>query len=763
MTKLPTWVFFATIVVLNFPSSGLKAQQPKELQQVEQLVSNPKADTATIGKLLEIGEVFVEKSNTTPSAVNTVFYISRKMEVLSSRLNDSLGIGLSQLLLAKAHRISGDNAEAMLSSQKALLLISRFGKPLQKAEALIELGGSYGNSVSDLPIKIRLYQQAVDIIHEHGDMETEARVKEFLGELLQNNQQYSESVDVLNESIELYRKVGYGRLHGVYSLMAESQSALNNFVESLKYNLLAIQVGERYKDNTPLMEAVYNRVGLNYHKARYYSQAIDYFGKALEVARVRADTPTIKTMLLNTATVLMNAQQYQRSLDSLSKAMRYGESEREIEKVQIEMLYMRNYIAMDQLSRATPHYQKMQEYYQSNEMSLIAKQVMRLAFTLYLQASKKFKETLPFLQDYHEQAKEITVPLNMLADGELYSFRTDSALGNASSALKHFQKYKTLSDSLTSTAQARQMGVLQLQFQTEQKDKNIELLTQKSRLQDASLQREKLVRNIVIAGTCMIIFFMMLIYNRYRTKKKHARLLETKQDEINDQNNKLKRLLDEKEWLLKEIHHRVKNNLQIVISLLNSQSKYLDNKDAKTAIRNSQHRMYAMSLIHQKLYQTDKLGTLDMNWYIKELAAHLRDSLAKEGTVSFIIENDAICLEVAQAVPIGLIINEAVSNSIKYAFPGDRKGIIQIGLNNTNDGHCLLLISDDGVGLGDAKSMSEGKSLGINLIQGLSTQLGGEAAISSGERGVTISIRFPLSSFTDNVQLRTTTSDDENS
>ncbi|PZR25402.1 MAG: histidine kinase [Citrobacter freundii] len=749
MTRQTIPMFCITIIVLIFSPFILCAQLPTDLGKVDQLANNPKADTATIGALLKMGESFVEKSNADPSAVSAVFYISEKMEKLSIRLKDSLGIGLSQLLFAKAYRITGKNAEARLASNKSLGLISHFGKPLQKAQALIELGGTYGNSTADLPVKISFYQQAVDIIHEHGDMETEARIKEFLGELLQNNQQFSESLAVLTESLELYNKVGYGRLHGVYSLMAESQSALNNFVESLKYNLLAIQVGERYKDNTPLMEAVYNRVGLNYHKARYYEQAIDYFGKALAVARLRADTPTVKTMLLNTATVLMNAQQYQRSLDSLTRAMTYGDSKREIEKIQIEMLYLRNYIALNQLPKATPHYRKMLEYYRSDAMSLTAKQVMRLAITLYLQAFKRFEETRPFLQEYQLHKNEVSVPLNMLADGELYSFRTDSALGNATSALGHFQAYKILSDSLTSTAQARQMGVLQLQFQTEQKDKNIELLTQKNQLQDASLQREKLLRNIVIAGACMVIFFMMLIYNRYRTKKKAARLLEDKQDEINRQNSKLKRLLDEKEWLLKEIHHRVKNNLQIVISLLNSQSKFLDNKDAKAAIRNSQYRMYAMSLIHQKLYQTDELGTLDMDWYIKELAGYLKDSLNTEGNIRFIIENDPISLEVAQAVPLGLIINEAVSNSIKYAFPGDRKGTIRIELKNTDHGHCTLLIADDGVGAGDAASTSGGKSLGMDLIRGLAVQLNGEFNFNSGVNGVSISLRFPCNTFSE--------------
>ena len=150
-------------------------------------------------------------------------------------------------------------------------------------------------------------------------------------------------------------------------------------------------------------------------------------------------------------------------------------------------------------------------------------------------------------------------------------------------------------------------------------------------------------------------------------------------------------MLIEKEWLLKEIHHRVKNNLQIVISLLNTQSAYVDNEDALLAIQNSQHRMHAMSLIHQKLYQSDNLANIDMSWYIYELISYMRECFDTDNKINFVLDTEKVYLDVAQAVPLGLIINEAISNAIKYAFPADRKGAVKIVLKNIGYNNYELL------------------------------------------------------------------------
>jgi two-component sensor histidine kinase len=185
----------------------------------------------------------------------------------------------------------------------------------------------------------------------------------------------------------------------------------------------------------------------------------------------------------------------------------------------------------------------------------------------------------------------------------------------------------------------------------------------------------------------------------------------------------------------------VKNNLQIVISLLNSQSAYLNNEDALSAIRNSQHRMHAMSLIHQKLYQSDNLASIDMRWYICELVGYMQASFDTAQRIRFATETIPLQLDVAQAVPLGLILNEAISNAIKYAFPGKRKGQITIGLKTLLDGNFQLSITDDGVGLPDNFNLQESQSLGMSLMRGLAEQLDGVLTIVARD-GLSIHITF---------------------
>ena len=171
---------------------------------------------------------------------------------------------------------------------------------------------------------------------------------------------------------------------------------------------------------------------------------------------------------------------------------------------------------------------------------------------------------------------------------------------------------------------------MKIAYATEQKDslikfkeQNIQLLTKQDQLQKSKLQQGAILRNISFAVVALLIIIMALLYNRYQLKQRTNRKLESQQSEIAKQNLSLQHLVNEKEWLLKEIHHRVKNNLQIVMSLLNSQSAYIDNEPALTAIHDSQHRVHAMSLIHQKLYNSENVSSIDMSFYIRELVSYL--------------------------------------------------------------------------------------------------------------------------------------------
>jgi two-component sensor histidine kinase len=200
-------------------------------------------------------------------------------------------------------------------------------------------------------------------------------------------------------------------------------------------------------------------------------------------------------------------------------------------------------------------------------------------------------------------------------------------------------------------------------------------------------------------------------------------------------------LLKEKEWLLKEVHHRVKNNLQIMISLLNIQSANLKSELAQEAIRNSGRRMYAMSLIHQKLYQSEKMDRIDMGIYIAELAKYLKESFDVESKIQYELSTISLELDIAQAVPLGLILNEIITNSIKHAFPGAKHGKISVVLKEVPFDNYLLVIADNGVGLPKSFDLSESTSLGVRLIQGLTEQIQGEFNLENSS-GTQISILF---------------------
>lgn len=205
----------------------------------------------------------------------------------------------------------------------------------------------------------------------------------------------------------------------------------------------------------------------------------------------------------------------------------------------------------------------------------------------------------------------------------------------------------------------------------------------------------------------------------------NSRLVE-KMKRAEDQ---IKKSLGEKEVLLKEIHHRVKNNLQIIHSMLNLQLPYIQNQHAIGLFKESQNRIYSMALIHEKLYQSESLAKIDIVHYIQSLAANLLLSFGMtENSIELLIEAESISFGIDTLIPCALIINELVSNSLKHDFPGsqrNRKGRIVISLHRISDNEFVLTVGDNGVGLPEGFRIEDSKSLGLELVRVLVKQLRG--------------------------------------
>jgi len=205
---------------------------------------------------------------------------------------------------------------------------------------------------------------------------------------------------------------------------------------------------------------------------------------------------------------------------------------------------------------------------------------------------------------------------------------------------------------------------------------------------------------------------------------------------------KLQNSLKEKELMLREIHHRVKNNLQIISSLLKLQATYITDESSLEFFRISQDRVKSMALIHQQLYRSNDLSSINFGDYLRNLTTHLFQAYGvNEGNIRLTIDAINIYIGIDTAIPCGLLINELISNSLKHAFPGNRKGKINVQMENIEEDKFNLIISDNGIGFPEDIDFRNTKSLGMQLVITLTDQIDGRIELIRGN-GTTFKITF---------------------
>ena len=216
-------------------------------------------------------------------------------------------------------------------------------------------------------------------------------------------------------------------------------------------------------------------------------------------------------------------------------------------------------------------------------------------------------------------------------------------------------------------------------------------------------------------------------------------LSERKQSE-----QRIQAALQEKELLLEEVHHRVKNNLQVIHSLLDLQMLKLSDPELLTMLRDSQNRIRSMSMIHQTLYQSHDFARVDFQRFLDELLPTLMDSYGTmTGHVAMDVDAHQVRLPINQAIPCGLIVNELVSNALKHGFPAQRRGHIRVDLRHEEPGRVELSIGNDGVDIPVTQDLQRSGSLGLQLVGLLARQLNGHLDIRR-ESPVCFTLRFPL-------------------
>ncbi|GAB2590791.1 hypothetical protein GCM10027190_44270 [Spirosoma areae] len=731
------------------------AQSPVyQIDTLQKQLTRSKADTNRVKLLIDLSYSYVHRPGELASDLNTALLFAKQATTLSRSLHYHKGEGRSYLIIGQALREKGDWPLGKAYAGRAFYLFRKYGELAQLGYVYSELTQYYSNTASDVSSKINLNQQALSFFNQTGERKKVAELLKEQGDLLQLQENYRQSLKELQQALILYRSTSHPHVDQVYDLLGFVSTKIGDFKAGLAYGLQAIKTAQLRGGTDLQLCTIYNRLGITYQALGQYSPAHTCFRKSLAIALTYKHVPSIIYLSCNLNSLMVNSGKPRQALAFLRNMSdkyppTYFES-----RIILATRFMDTYRSLQQFNRAQPYCDQAVKLAQKDGAGSPGLATTYQSVIGFLLASKQYGPAKKYLAINHQLCLVQGSPI-ALANNHLQWFQLDSTLGHYPSAIVNFQRYVRLRDSLFTESKNRQIAQLEIQYQTAKKDqdiqlkeKNILLLTEQGKLQQHQLDQAQLIRNGTLAGAFMLVLLLGLGYNRYRLKQKSNHLLESIQLKINQKNDTLESvlrekdaLLEEKEWMLKEIHHRVRNNLQIVMSLLNSQAASLQDKAALSAIQESQHRVQAMALIHQKLYQSEQIARVDMTSYINDMVDYLRDSYIQLESVRFNLLIDRLALDVTQAVPLGLIINEAITNALKYAFPHGRSGVVSLSLHQVTSGTYELTVADDGVGLPAGYDPSCSRSLGMSLMYGLSEQLGSELMITSSP-GVTIRLEF---------------------
>ena len=313
--------------------------------------------------------------------------------------------------------------------------------------------------------------------------------------------------------------------------------------------------------------------------------------------------------------------------------------------------------------------------------------------------------------------------------------RVEALLGNHEEALRLYKQGAAIGDSLTGASTKEKVARIREQYNAERKERE---------LAQVSLELEREVRErqagelelaetrsriwLLVAVAALLALVAVFALGRYFNNRRYTRMLQEKQALT-------AKALAEKEVLIGEVHHRVKNNLQVIYNMLDMQSRSLEDQQAKAVLAESMNRVSSMALIHRELYRDGNVEGVQMRDYLARLAEHLRDSFGVGSEqVKMRMEVEAMLLDLDSSIPMGMLINELVTNAFKHAFPEGRSGEIGVELRETG-GELVLEVADDGVG---GVAEKGGGSFGKRLVRSLARQLRAEIVERSGPGTTTI-------------------------
>jgi two-component system, sensor histidine kinase PdtaS len=629
--------------------------------------------------------------------------------------------------------------DAKTYAQKAITGYLNTNQPDSLGEAYVMLWSSSSLAGLGYSGRIPILDKARQVFEQAGNRKRLADVLTDEAELYHLTDTAPVALHMALQALQIYQTIRYPKLQAIYNLLTSICIVLGDYNEGIRYGLLSIHTAAATGDTSASMSAYYNHLAVGYTYINDWENTEKYLQKGLAIALKYHDTASVVQIAANLARNYIESSQIEKSLHFYSGMLAVYPRYFARDTISVSTRLLDIYTRLRRFQQCEPFVRRLEKFIPREDGVYYVRLESTLRMARYYMDVGNYDTARHYLNFFAAMGKKYKLAQASFAV-PYYYFRLDSLSGHYLQAIRNYERYKSASDSNLNVTRSRQVAQYSALYETDQKDKSIQLLKQEADIQAGRLRQEVFFRRITIGGVALLLLLLSLLYYAYRVKRRSNQLLQEQRTVIDQKNLRLERLVTEKELLMTEIHHRVKNNLYLISSLLESQGAYLQN-EALYEIQKSQHRVQAISLIHQKLFLDGQATDIDMSVYLQEIVSFLRDSLVADDNLVFNLDLDPIHLDVAKAVPLGLIVNEAVTNAVKYAFPLHRIGRIEITLKQGPTDEYHLCVADNGVGLPRAHDGRQRKSLGMSLIEGLSRALQARLHIHSNP-GTTIEVVF---------------------
>ncbi len=713
------------------------AQSKRAVDSLNRVINdNSNSPESRVLACVRQGQFYIKKPGEDPKDIDSALAYLKQGKQLSKVFNLRKTDGELLFLAALISKEKGLRNDANRLDSLALTLLQKKPGNYFLGCALTEKGDLLNtDDDKQLNEKITLFKEALPCFADVKYVRIRAGLWKSLGDLYDLRQEDPKnlalSLEAYQRSMDTYFSYGYRNVQDIYIGMAKNYKTFGDNEQGLRYCLMAVQTAERANDTSRTLCEIYNHTGIQYLSLMDYANANKYFEQALNLAQKFHDRNGIFSIGTNLYSSYSQTKEYSK-LKRLIDRIHSQFPENDLHNQYFSNTsYLRYYTAIKDMNSGKKYCLELIKLVSNTSPAIlrITGQDTYDAISNHYAMAHDFNNAYK----YWDKAYASTLQYNYTTENKAHQihqhYKIDTASHNLASAILYLDRYTKLRDSMYTTSKAEQEANLKVVFDVKKKEyelaesrQKIQILTQNEQLQRANLKQAVLIRNITIGFTIIVIIVSALLYRMVMLNKKAVR-------KIAKSNSLLEKLVSEKEWLVREIHHRVKNNLHTVICLLESQAAYLK-KDALKAIDASRHRIYAMSLIHQKLYENEDLKTIDMNDYVPALVHYLEDCYDLKNKITFRLEIASVFIDTSIAIPIGLIINEAITNAIKYAFVKNNAGEITIKLVEERE-KIVVFVADNGVGIDLELVNKPIPSMGLRLIRGLCGDIGGTISFNN--------------------------------